>query len=105
MDTEQNPDKSEKALRRGSVSNGTDLKEIFFQKVKSIADTYHDRLCMNCLSMENQICECCGSVVSYTTSIEHESQDYSKDLSVCSNCYEHIVNYWTKNKPRKIAPI
>jgi hypothetical protein len=95
----------EKWVENGFAANNAVSKEIFSQKVKSIAETYHDRVCMSMLTMENQVCKCCGSVVRVTTSIEHDSQDHSKDLSVCTNCYEHIVNYWKMNRPGKIAPI
>lgn len=73
--------------------------------VIEIGNNYHDRLCMSCLTMENQTCGCCENIVDYTTSIEHDSQDFSKDKSVCIDCYTDIVKYWKENKPRKIPPI
>ncbi len=82
-----------------------ELEEVFNQKIQSIAETYHDRDCMSNLSMRNQICKCCESIVIHTTLIEHDSQERSKDLSICIDCYTRIYNYWTVNKPRKIAPI
>jgi hypothetical protein len=87
------------------VSSSADLKDKFLKKVEQIAQIYHDRLCMSELTMEGQVCGCCESVVLTTTSIEHDSQDYSKDLNVCANCYSHIATWWKNNKPRKIAPI
>jgi RNase P subunit RPR2 len=97
--------KNEKQYAIHDVSHGADLKDKFLKKVEQIAQKYHDRLCMSGLTMEGQVCKCCESVVLTTTSIEHDSQDYSKDLNVCSNCYSHIVTWWKNNKPRKIAPI
>lgn len=82
-----------------AVSHSADLKNKFLNKVEQIAQTYHDRLCMSVLTMEGQICKCCESVVLTTTSIEHDNQDYSKDLNVCANCYSHIANWWKNNKP------
>lgn len=75
------------------------------RKIQSIANNYHDRLCMSVSVIDNQICKCCSNIVTHIVSIEHDSQDHSKDLGVCSNCYSHIVDYWKKNKPGKIAPI
>ena len=75
------------------------------EKVEEIAQSYHDKLCMGMLTMKGQVCRCCESVVLTTTSIEHDSGDISKDISVCSECYEHIANWWKVNKSRKISPI
>jgi len=74
-------------------------------KVKEIAEHYHDRVCGSMLTAAGQKCKCCGQVVRTTTSIEHDSQDYSKDLGVCTDCYTEIVNFWKENKPGKICPV
>lgn len=92
-------------LLLANVRHSEDIKDKFLKKVEQIAQTYHDRLCISNLTMEGQICKCCESIVITTTSIEHDSKDYSKDLSICSNCYSHIATWWKNNKPRKIAPI
>ncbi len=97
--------KDEQAFAIHDVSHSAELKDKFLKKVEQIAKTYHDRLCMSSLTMEGQICKCCESIVLTTTSIEHDSQDYSKDLNVCANCYSHIAKWWQNNKPRKITPI
>jgi len=81
------------------------LKEWRISKINEIAPHYHDRLCMSMLKMSGQKCKCCGQEVLTTTSIEHDSQDFSKDLSICFDCYTEIVNWWKKNKPGKIAAI
>lgn len=78
-----------------------DLKEI----IKGIAETYHDRMVMTGMSGGNNKCECCGETVVTRTCIEHDSQDYSKDLWVCSDCYIAIATYWKEHRPKKIAPI
>lgn len=41
----------------------TELEEVFNQKIQAIAETYHDRDCMSNLSMQNQICKCCESII------------------------------------------
>lgn len=71
-----------------------DLADWRKQKVKEIAPLYHDRICMSILSGFGQKCKCCGKIVSQTMSIEHETQDYSKDLSICIECYTEIVKFW-----------
>lgn len=81
------------------------LKEVKKNVVEQIAQTYHDRSCMSNLTMEGQICECCESVIATTTSIEHDSKDYSKDLNVCVDCYSIISKWWSNNRPGKISPI
>lgn len=69
-----------------------------------IAEHYHCRTLHSAsISMDGQICKCCGKTVYYTRNIEHDSQDYSKDLSICIDCYVKITNYWRENKPRKIS--
>ena len=70
-----------------------------------IADNYHDRLVMASMSGTNNNCQCCGKPTPTTTCIEHDSQDFTKDLWVCSDCYCAIVKYWQERKPKKIAPV
>jgi len=74
-------------------------------KIKEIAETYHDRLVMTGMSGGDNKCECCGKKVITRTCIEHDTQDYSKDLWVCVDCYCAIMKYWKEHKPKKIAPI
>jgi hypothetical protein len=83
------------------VSNFTQNK----LKVEEVAETYHDKLCGNSTTVREQICPCCWNLVTTTTKIEHDSQDYSKDLSVCFDCYSKIHTQWQKNNPAKISPI
>ena len=104
LESENLNEPQKQPLLMADVSGSADLKEKFLKKVEQIAQTYHDRPCMSGLTMEGQVCKCCESVVLTTTSIEHDSQDYSKDLNVCANCYSHIATWWKNNRPRKIAP-
>jgi len=73
-------------------------------KISKIATTYHDRAVMSSFRGDERECPCCNRPVKMTTSIEHDSQDYSKDLSVCVSCYSDIVKQWRKNTPKKIFP-
>ena len=82
-----------------------DYEKLISNKIIDIANTYHDRLCMSNASGFSQKCGCCKKDVTTTTSIEHDSRDYSKDLSICVDCYVKIVEYWKTNKPNKISPI
>jgi hypothetical protein len=79
----------------------TELKN----KVKEIAESYHDRLVFSGSSGFSQKCGCCGETVGTTVSIEHDGRDFSKDLRVCGTCYTLIATYWRDNKPNKIPPI
>jgi predicted AlkP superfamily phosphohydrolase/phosphomutase len=73
--------------------------------VKELAETYHDRDVMSTTYADNQICDCCKKTVMATYCIEHDSQDYSKDKHVCSDCYVAIATYWKEHNPKKICPI
>jgi hypothetical protein len=75
------------------------------EKIKQIAETYHDRLVMTGMSGGDNKCECCGKKTVTRTCIEHDSQDFSKDLWVCADCYAAIATYWKEHRPKKIAPI
>lgn len=79
------------------------FKEEYLNKIANVAKVFHDRACISSLTMNDQICGCCRSLVFNTTSIEHDSLDYSQDLSVCSNCYQYIVTWWKSNAPHKIG--
>jgi len=74
-------------------------------KIKEIAETYHDREVMTSMSGGDNKCECCGKTTITRTCIEHDSQDYSKDLWVCGDCYTAIATYWKENHPKKICPV
>lgn len=74
--------------------------------IKEIAESYHDRIVYSSMfSTEKLICRCCNNSVHSLCSIEHDSQDYSKDLNICLDCYTKIRDYWKENKPKKISPI
>ena len=78
-----------------------DLTEI----VKEIAETYHDRVVFSGMSGGENICGCCKKEVFSLVCIEHDSQDYSKDLWICHDCYTKIATYWKEHHPKKICPI
>lgn len=81
-----------------------DISQWRKEKVKEIAQNYHERDICATLSMLGQKCQCCEQIVLTTKSIEHDSQDHSKDLNICTDCYVEIVNYWKDHKPGKICP-
>ena len=81
------------------------LRKKWDDKIKEIAETHHDRLCMSVLSGIKQTCGCCEYETITTTVVEHDSRDYSKDLRVCNDCYSTIMKYWKANSPRKIPNI
>lgn len=101
------------------VDNGEYCSEVIFcpycgfksknahnlDKIKTIAESYHDKLCMSISGGMLQTCECCGIYTYSRTTIEHDSLDFKKDLHVCSDCYVSIVLYWKDHKPGKISPI
>jgi len=70
-------------------------------KIIEIAEKYHDREVMASVSMDNQDCGCCNNATLITCCIEHDSQNYSKDLNVCPDCYEKIATYWKEHNPKK----
>lgn len=74
-------------------------------RIKEIAEQYHERVCGGTLGMSNQKCECCFSKTNTTTVIEHDSRDFSKDLKLCTDCWIKLMSYWQKNHPKKIVPI
>jgi hypothetical protein len=75
------------------------------ESLEEIAKSYHDRDILAGYTCEGQICKCCGMETVTTVSIEHDSRDFSKDLSICNKCYTDIYTLWKKNTPRKICPI
>jgi len=81
------------------------LKKDISTKIEELAKTYHDRVVMTGMSGGNSKCDCCGKPSVTRTCIEHDSQDFSKDLWICADCYCDIVKYWEKNLPNKILPI
>jgi hypothetical protein len=74
---------------------------LFLEKIKEIAETYHDRNVLASTYGIEKKCDCCEKMVLTTICIEHDSQDYSKDMGVCDDCYIAIVNYWKENCPKK----
>lgn len=75
------------------------------EKIKELAESYHDREVMSYTYAGNQKCDCCGKIVTARVCIEHDSQDYSKDKQVCSDCYVAIATYWKEHSPKKICPV
>lgn len=81
-------------------------------EIKEIAESYHDREVYSQattfpLNGSNEClltCNCCENKVRTTVSIEHDSKDYSKDMSVCFDCYAKISTHWKENAPEKICP-
>lgn len=74
----------------------------FKQRIKEVGDWYHDRVVMSSFFGAEVICPCCGSITNSTTSIEHDTQNHNLDMSVCTDCYVSIANYWSINKPKKM---
>lgn len=81
------------------------LKRDLTEIVKEIAETHHDRLVFAGMSGGEKMCGCCKKEVPHLVCIEHDSQDYSKDMWVCGDCYMLIATYWKNNHPKKICPI
>jgi len=75
------------------------------KEIKEVAEQYHDRLVMSMITMSGKNCDCCDKPEHTRICIEHDSQDYSKDMWICPDCYAKIVKYWKENHPKKIAPI
>lgn len=75
------------------------------ERIKELGETYHDRLVGSNLVMSGQVCDCCKKETMSTWGIEHDSQDHSKDLGLCDDCFMEILKYWVEFRPRKIAPI
>lgn len=78
--------------------------EKYKNKIAEIANTYHDRSVLSEFTGPERECPCCERAVISTVSIEHDSCDYSKDLSVCGDCYFDIYKWWANNKTGKIFP-
>jgi len=75
------------------------------ERIKNVAETHHDRLVFAGMSGSEKICGCCKKEVYHVVCIEHDSQDYSKDMWVCLDCYNKIATYWKVHTPKKICPI
>lgn len=75
------------------------------EKIKELAENYHDRLVMSMVSGSNKNCECCRKETITLTCIEKDDKDYSKDVWLCDKCYAAIVAYWKEHSPKKICPI
>ncbi len=73
--------------------------------IRNIAQNYHDRSCTSNCSGNDLVCDICNNYTCNLTGIEHNSQDYSKDLSICIDCYSKVYDYWKENSPGKISPI
>jgi len=73
--------------------------------IQETAKNYHDRTVQSGTIAGGQVCGCCGKDTIRTISIEHDSQDYSKDLSVCTDCCAEIYKIWKEETPKKICPI
>jgi len=67
------------------------------EKIKQIAEMYHDWPIISRINRIDQVCDCCDRNVLTTTTIEHDNPDKNPNLNVCTSCYEKIVNYWKKN--------
>jgi hypothetical protein len=83
------------------------LDAVFLLKkeIKRIAETHHDREVMACQSGLSKTCPCCKKEEMNFVCIEHDSQDYSKDLWICSKCYVEVATYWKKHSRKKICPL
>lgn len=75
------------------------------EKIKELAENYHDRFVMSMVTGSNKNCECCGKETKTLICIEKDDKDYSKDVWLCDKCYAAIVVYWKEHSPKKIFPI
>ncbi len=80
------------------------------EKIQKFAETYHDREVMASTmylgeAADLRDCGCCNNATGHLTCIEHDSQDYSKDLWICPDCYTKIATYWKEHSPKKICPV
>ncbi len=73
--------------------------------IESIAKNYHERDINASTSGGNNTCGCCKKTVLTVFSIEHDSQDYSKDLGICIDCLTSIHKIWEEKTPGKICPV
>ena len=69
--------------------------------MKNIAENYHDRDICAMVGGCDLVCGCCRKKTTTTIFIEHDSQDHSKDLSICFDCYTSIHKIWKKKTPAK----
>lgn len=90
-------------------------EELVLVDIKEIASNYHDRLCASMTTIsafspdgvgdQRRTCPTCGRKALTTISIEHNSQDFSKDLNICLSCYADLTVLWKTNSPKKLSPI
>jgi len=80
-------------------------KEMKIMDIREIAKTYHDRDICAMMSGGELECPICGKTVTSLVCIEHDSQDYSKDLNICLDCYSELHRLWLENTPKKICPV
>ena len=90
-------------------------EDIKLTDIQEISKTYHDRLVCSMTSIcgfssltnedLTRNCPICGRKTISTISIEHDSQDHSKDLSICLSCYTDLHVLWKTNSPKKLSPI
>jgi len=85
------------------------MKPTVLSKLETIAGNYHERVvCAQTsalFSNKKLFCPTCYKEVITLTSIESDDRDYSKDLSICIDCYIKIVDIWKINTPGKICPV
>lgn len=74
-------------------------------KLIQISKTYHERVVMSGMVGDKQACEICYKGTWSTYSIEHDSQDHSKDMNICIDCYDALLALWRECYPGKICPV
>lgn len=78
-------------------------------RLETIASSYHDRVVCSQVSAffsdKKLLCPTCFKEVLTLTSIESDDKDYSKDMSICTDCYIKIVDIWKTKTPGKICPV
>jgi hypothetical protein len=87
-----------------------DMRPAIISRLETIAKSYHDRDICSCVSMSvfgdgpKLNCPVCFKQVHTLTSIESDDRDFSKDMSICWDCYDKLHNIWKTNTPGKICP-
>lgn len=83
------------------------VNELLPDRIKFIAKNYHNRIVVassHCIfGGENKFkCGCCFKTdCSDIHSIEHDSKNNLKDISVCTDCFKKIYIFWQNNKLEK----
>ena len=78
------------------------------KKNHNIASNYHERIPNAIIGSymvsgpPKERCPNCGNITISKTCVEHDSQDKSKDLWICLDCYSAVCSLWKKYYPKKM---